>query len=295
MAKLTNTMRTKTLILLFILPFSLFAGGGWTQRKGGAYYKVSQWWVVASKHYTSSGGVDPNVTTGIYNTSLYAEYGITDKITGIAYLPFFSRNVRNAEISATNGMVISPGEAINSVGDADVGIKYKLNGPESKFAIAGTLQFGLPLGNNAGGSDGSLQTGDGEFNQMVKLDVSRSFSIKGVNAYANVYAGFNNRTKNFSDEFRLGGEIGAGFLNNRIWGIYRVDMVESLQNGLSSAEGSNGVTIFANNTEFVAYTYEVAGYITEKIGISGSYSGAYSARLIFASPSYSVGVFLDLK
>ncbi|WP_425392670.1 hypothetical protein [Ekhidna sp.] len=283
------------LIALLALPMLSFAGGGWTKPKGEAYYKVSQWWVVAAKHYTGTGGTDPNITTGIFNSSIYGEYGITDRITGIVYFPFFSRTYRNEQVSGTNGMVTSPGESVNSIGDTDIAIKYGISKPGSKFVFAGTLLFGLPLGNDSGGSDGSLQTGDGEFNQMIRFDLSKSFSVGKINAYANIYSGFNNRTKNFSDEFRAGGEVGGAFLNNKLWGIFRVDMVESLQNGLSSAEGSSGATIFANNTEFVAYTYEAAYYATEKLGFSASYSGAFSAKLIFAAPSYSVGVFLDLK
>lgn len=291
----TSNKFKQALIFLFILPFLAQAGGGWPKEKGTAYYKVSQWWVVAAKHYTSSGGVDPNVKTGIFNTSFYGEYGITDRITGIVYFPFFSRTFRNEQVSGTNGMVISPGESVNSIGDTDIAVKYGISKPGSKFAFAGTLLLGLPLGKNDGGSDGSLQTGDGEFNQMIRFDLSKSFSIGKVNAYANIYSAFNNRTENFSDEFRAGGEVGGSFLKNKLWGIFRLDMVESLQNGLTSAEGSNGATIFANNTEFVAYTYEVAYYATKKLGFSASYGGAFSARLIFASPSYSVGVFLDLK
>ncbi len=288
-------MKRITLLSLLILPFLTIAGGGWTKKKGTGYYKFTQWWVVSDKHYTSTGGTDPNVTTGTFNTSLYAEYGINDRLTAMVYFPFFSRTFQNDIVSATTGQVTSEGEAINSIGDTDIGVKYGISKPGSKFVFAGSAFLGIPLGNDAGGSDGALQTGDGEFNQMIRFDLSRSASFGKINAYANVYAGFNNRTKNFSDEFRFGGEIGAGLLNNKLWLIYRVDIVESLMNGLSSAEGSQGVTLFANNTEFAAYGYEAAFYVTEKFGVSASYTSAFSGRLIFASPSYSVGVFLDLK
>ena len=291
---LSKIKRTFLLILL-TSPLFVNAGGGWPKSKGAAYYKVSQWWVVAARHYASNGGIDSNVTTGTFNTSFYGEYGITDRVTGIVYFPFFSRTFQNAQVSETTGMITSQGESVNSIGDADISVKYGITRPQSKFAFAGTLLLGLPLGKIDGGSDNSLQTGDGEFNQMIRFDLSRSFSIGKVNAYGNIYAGFNNRTQDFSDEFRTGGEAGFSFLKNKLWIILRMDAIESLQNGLSSAEGSNGTSLFSNNTEFVSYIYEVAYYATEKFGVSASYSGAFSARLIFAAPSYSVGVFLDLK
>ncbi len=290
-------MKMKKIAVLIILltPILSYAGGGWTKKKGTGYYKLTQWWVISDKHYTSTGGTDPNVTTGIFNTSLYAEYGITDKLTGMLYFPFFSRTYHNDIVSATTGQVTTEGQSLNSIGDTDIGVKYGISKPGSQFVFAGSFFLGIPLGNDSGGPDGSLQTGDGEFNQMLRFDLSRSAAFGKISGYANVYAGLNNRTNNFSDEFRFGGEIGASILNNKLWFIYRLDIVESLQNGLSSAEGSQGATIFANNTEFAAYSYEAAFYVTDKLGFSASYASAFSGRIIFANPSYSVGVFLDLK
>lgn len=263
------------------LSLSANAGGGWTKKKGTGYYKVSHWWVNAAKQYTFDGKTAPALQEGIFNTSIFAEYGITDKVTGIIHLPF-SKSANDIE-------------SISGIGDTDVAFKYQLNKPGSKFAFSGTLLFGLPLGNDAGGSDGSLQTGDGEFNQLIRLDLSRSFAIAKINAYASIYAGYNNRSNNFSDEFRAGGEMGASFLNNRIWGIVRLDNITSMQNGMDSDSFSDGATVFANNTEYFAYTYEIAVYATEKMGISASTGRVFNASLIFASPSYSLGIFLDLK
>ena len=271
-------------ILLIIGGFistQAIAGGGWTKKKGTGYYKVSHWWVSASKQYTFDGNTAASVKEGIFNTSIFAEYGVTDRFTAILNLPY-SKSANDAE-------------SISGIGDTDLAFKHRISKDGSKFVIAGTLQLGLPFGEDGGGSDGSLQTGDGEFNQLIRVDVSKSFQTGSVNAYGNIYLGYNNRTDNFSDEFRLGLEVGGGFLNNQIWAIARLDMVESLQNGAESTAASDGATIFANNTEYFAYTYEIAGYVTEKIGISASTASVFSASNIFAAPSYSLGVFLDLK
>ena len=270
-----------TLITLLIFVNLSFAGGGWTKEKGTGYYKVSHWWVNAAKTYTFDGNTQTSPQEGIFNTSIYAEYGINDRLTGIINLPF-SKSANDQE-------------SISGIGDTDVAFKYRITKPESKFVLASTLLFGLPLGDDSGGANGSLQTGDGEFNQLIRLDLSRSFPIGKLNAYANVYGGYNNRTNDFSDELRFGAELGAGFLNNKVWAIIRLDGVESLQNGEESTASSDGATIFANNTEYMAYSYEIAGYITEKIGVSASTASVFSASNIFAAPSYSLGVFLDLK
>ncbi len=290
-----TTMKKNNIILisLFLLSQVSYAGGGWPQPKGRGYFKLSEWWVISNRHYTDVGRLDPNVTNGIFNTSLYAEYGFTNRLTGVLYFPFFSRAYFNNTVSGTTGEVITPGEALNSIGDTDVGLKYGLltDGP---VALSATLTLGLPLGNDSGGSAGNLQTGDGEFNQLLQLDAGKSFRIGSIDAYANAYLGFNNRTNDFSDELRFGIEGGATFFDGRLTAILRLYGVQSLNNGGLPGELSNSTSIFANNTEHLSYSPELAYNITDKWGVSVSTGRAFSGRLIFANPSYSVGVFVKL-
>lgn len=284
-----SDMKAKILLVAFVIfnTTAAVAGGGWPRPKGTFYLKLSQWWVVSDQHFTNTGQIDPNLTRGAFNTSIYGEYGITERLTGILYFPFFSRATINEQVSATTGMVISEGDAINSVGDTDVSLKYSfLTG--SPVALSATVTFGLPLGNDSGGRDGSLQTGDGEFNQMITLDLSKGFSVRKLNTFVSVKAGFNNRTNNYSDEFRFGVEGGVTF--GKFTGIVRVLGVRSFDNGDENFNAS-GTSLFANNTEYVSFTPEVAYNITKKVGISASYGTAFSGQLIYANPSYSVGIY----
>lgn len=285
----------RRIYFVIILAFSFFnlayAGGGWTQPRGGIYLKLSEWWIISNQHYTDAGLIDPNTTSGIFNTSLYGEYGITNRLTAIAYVPFFSRAYMNNVVSGTTGEILIPGEAINSFGDTNLAIKYALNS-KGIIKTAATLTLGLPLGNSAGGSQKNLQTGDGEFNQLLQFDASSAFQVKKISIYGTATVGFNNRTKGFSDEFRYGLEVGAGY-KNKIWLIGRITGVESLQNGTLSSE-INSTSIFANNSEFTSYSVEAAVYLTKQFGVSASYASAFRGQIIFANPSYSVGVFLDL-
>lgn len=282
-------------VILFLLISNItFAGGPWPQKKGDGYFKVSQWWTVFDQHYTDQGKLDPNVTTGVYNTSLYAEYGITSRLTGVVYFPFFSRNYMNNRVSATTGETLTKGEAINSIGDTDLALKYGLTKPGSKIPIAATLTFGLPLGKTSGGTEKNLQTGDGEFNQMLSVDAGTSFKLGKAKGYATAYLGLNNRTNDFSDEFRYGLEFGAGLMNSKLWLIARLNAVESFKNG-ETAESNTSTSIFANNTEYTSFGLEIAYYVTNRVGISAGFAGAFRGEIVAASPSYSVGIFYDLK
>lgn len=277
------------LFLASMLGQNLYAGGGWPQPKGKGYIKLFQWWVIADQHYTSTGLIDPNTTNGVFNTGVYAEYGLTNRLTGIVYFPFLSRAYFNNTISGTTNELLIPGEAINSIGDVDVSVKYGLitKGP---VVLSASLKLGLPLGQSSGGTAGSLQTGDGEFNQQLQLDASSSFKLGKVNAYASVYGGVNNRSNGFSDELHYGLEAGLGFLDSRLFLIGRMIGVQSFKNGDATA-GSNSTSIFANNSEFLSLGPEVAYQLNDNWGVSASFATAVSGRIIFARPSYSVGVF----
>ncbi|MCH2080777.1 MAG: hypothetical protein MK226_00230 [Saprospiraceae bacterium] len=280
------------IFISFLFSFSAFAGGGWPQPKGHGFFKFSQWWLISDQHFTDTGLLDPNVTQGIFTTSIYAEYGFTDRLTGILYFPLFSRTYFNNTVSATTGEILTAGEAINGVADTDISLKYGLivNKP---VVLSATLTLGLPFGESQGGTAGNLQLGDGEFNQMLQLDAGTSFQLGKVAAYANAYAGFNNRTNGFSDELRYGIEAGTGFFGSKLYTIFRLYGISSLKNG-SNRNNENSTSIFANNTEFLTFSPEIAYNINEKWGVSATYASALKGRLIFAAPSYAVGVYLNL-
>lgn len=263
------------------------AGGGWPQPKGKGYYKISQMWILANQHFTDTGELDPNGTRGTYFTTFYGEYGITDRFTGIVNWPFFARSTINEQVSGTTGQVIDPGDAINGVGDMDITVKYGLT-QNKRMAVSASLLLGLPLGQSTGGYDGTLQTGDGEFNQMLQVDAGTSFKVGNLYPYANAFVAFNNRTGGFSDEFRYGIETGVEY--QRFFAVLRVYGVSSFKNGEPNFNTA-GTSLFANNAEYLAINPELSFKITDKIGVSATVGTAAWGKLIFANPTYTVGVY----
>lgn len=285
-------MKKVALSFIFLsMAFSITAGGPWPQKKGNFYVKVSEWWVVFDQHFTDQGLIDPNTTTGLFSTTLYAEYGISDRFTATVYAPLLSRNYMNNLVSLTTNEVLVPGEAINRIGDIDFSAKYALT---KLFPVSATLTLGIPTGVASAGVAGNLQTGDGEFNQLLQVDVGQGFQYsEKVAGYFTSYAGVNNRTKGFSDEFRYGIEGGLSFVEDRLWLIGRVSGVESFQNGETAATVSS-TSIFSNNSEFTSYGVEAAYYISKKYGFSASFASVFRGKIIAAAPSYSIGFFYDM-
>ncbi len=280
-----------TIIFTILLTTNSFAQ--WTKGKGNGYYKLSAWYLNYDQHFTDTGAKDPNTTRTQFNTNIYAEYGIIDKLDVIAYVPFFSSVSENNVVSGTTGDIIENGESLNSFGDIDFGVRYSLY-KKGKWAADIKLLLGLPTGNETGGSDGSFQTGDGEFNQFLSSSLGYATSINNLPFYAKSYLGYNNRSEGFSDEFRTGLEAGINLFDTKLWLITRINVVKSLKNGTLNAISGNG-SIFANNIEYSSFGFEGAYYITKKLGVSLSFDSAFSGRIIAASPSFSGGIFLDIK
>ncbi len=279
-------MKRYYLLLLIMTFFSpVWAGGGWPQPKGKGYFKLSQNYIRSPYFYGPNGSIVDITTNQLFTTSIFGEYGFTDRLTGIVYFPFFVRNTLN-EVRFNQSGKVSPGDSFQSIGDTDIGIKYGLivNKP---VVLSASLVLGLPLGSPSGGASQILQTGDGEFNQMIRIDVSGSFHPKPL--YASAFIAFNNRTEGFSDEVRWGAEVGLTL--KKFIPILKLNVLESLYNG-DAATVQNGV--FSNNTEYVSPTVELNYQLSETIGLSGSGGFALSGKNILASPNWSIGLYLKL-
>lgn len=289
-----RTINILVILASILFTQSLIAGGPWPQAKGKGYFKLSEWWIVFDQHYTDQGLIDPNVTTGLYNTFLYGEYGLTDRLTLNVNANLFARNFTNNVVSGTTGDLILAGDAINSIGDIDLGLKYGLTRPGASFPIAASILFGIPTGVTGGGEQLNLQTGDGEFNQILQLDAGHGFNIGKVPVYASAYGGINIRSNGYSEEIRFGGELGIALVQSKLWLVSKLAVIESLKNG-DTAINNTSTSIFANNTEFASLALEANYYLTKKIGVSASYAGALRGEIIAAAPSFSIGVFVDLS
>lgn len=149
--------------------------------------------------------------------------------------------------------------------------------------------MGIPTGNDAGGTTRLLQSGDGEFNQLLTLEAG--YSIPKTNIFLSALVGVNNRTRGFSEEFHYGLEAGITFMKN-FTAIMKIRAVESFFNG-EAPNTQNG--IFSNNTEYFSYTPELIYTIKDTFGLVASAGFALSGKNILASPNWSFGLFYKLK
>ena len=98
----------------------------------------------------------------------------------------------------------------------------------------------------------------------------------------------------FSDEYRFGVEAGVTLFDNKVIALARLYGVESLQNGTLPSDQINSTSIFANNSEHLTFSPEIAYNINDRWGVSAGMGKALSGKIIFANTSYTVGVFMKL-
>ena len=285
-----STFKRNSALFLLLLFIGTYVHAQWAQEKGKGYYKVGVWWLEADEHYTNVGAIDPNATRGLFISSFFGRYGLSENLTVVGYIPH-TRVYQNSQVFSSGRATIS-GEEFSSLGDSNLGLEYQWYRKRG-WAISSSLTLGLPTGNSSGGSDGSYQTGDGEFNQIVRLHFGRSYRLWQHRFYAKANFGVNQRSKGFSDEFRAGVETGTKILAQKVLVLGRVNLIKSFQNGTLDASTSNG-SIFANNVEVINLGGELIFDLYKNWRFSLSASYPVRGRVIYRAPALSTGLSLQL-
>jgi protein XagA len=286
MKKTTKFSALASLILFFYFfgDPSVLNAQAWTKAQNSGFYKLDFSRISAADVFNTKSEVIPfrSITNNI--TSFYGEYGVTNKFTLIGYVPFLINN-QLGELKSTAGAVLLPSASETNFGDVDLGFRYQLFN-KNGISLSANLLLGLPTGNSTQ-KDGLL-TGDGEFNQMLKLAIGTG----KTRWWTQGAVGFNNRTKNFSDEFRYDFEFGYKFFNDRLLTILKLNGIESLDNGTAK---ENIVGVFSNNVEYAGVGPEILYYVNNKknVGVSLRIAGSLKGRNILAAPSIAVGAFVQ--
>ncbi len=275
-----------SLLLSFLLVGSA-AADGWPQQRGHGYYKIGYRFVQATEFYDFGGTLMNIPTLGDHTISFYGEYGVTNRITVVAYVPFLERITLNKQVGETTGFVFFEGDEVTGIADPEVGFRVGLLNLGSAV-VSGSVIFGVPIGNDT--QPNGLLTGDGEFNQRVKLEAGYSFWP--IPAYALATVGFNNRTQGFSDEAVYSAEAGYT-IKNRVTLIARMRGLESLENGADDVTGGMG-GLYANNQRYLSYGAEVIVGVAGPLGVSFGVDGGTRLRNSLSAPAFSFGIFAAL-
>jgi protein XagA len=253
----------------------LLNGQAWTKAKGEGFFKADYSFIRSNKLLNNDSKIvdADKIANNVFG--IYGEYGLANKITVFGYVPAIVAN-QNA----------TKNQNFTGIGDIDLGLRIAL--PVGKIAMSINASIGLPVGTND--RIDFLNTGDGEMNQIVKLAAGSG----GTKWWTQASIGFNNRTKNYSDEIRADFEIGYKLLGEKLLAILKINSVKSRDNGTVPI---NPYGLYSNNVGYVGVGPELLYYLnsSKSAGISGRFAGAFSGRNTQAAPQASIGFFLQVK
>ncbi|MEK7730029.1 MAG: hypothetical protein AAB354_16600 [candidate division KSB1 bacterium] len=272
------------LLLGLIILADYAHAGAWTQKRGHGFYKLEGRFIYAQRFFEPDGKLIDIPTLSDYTASFYGEYGLNQRLTLVAYVPFYKRLALNRQIGEPSGFVYFAGDSTSGFADTDVGFRFglKTNGPT---VLSARVMFGVPLGKDE--QQSGLLTGDGEFNQLFALELGHSFYPLPL--YFSGEAGFNNRTKGFSDELRYTAELGYTFWNN-VTLMMKFLGVASLKNGEDNIRSGMG-GLYGNNVSYLALGPSLFYQINKKFGVTAGVDGATYGQNVLAAPSYSLGIY----
>ena len=276
-------------IAFVLVGCTAFSQSGWTRPKNTYFVKTSINLFNSSTYYNLDG---EKLTTTEFRQqalTLYGEYGITDRLTGIINFPMIKLNSYvNTEVAA-------------GIGDLKLEVKYALLRKNIPLTISVAPE--LPTGsknnyaqNTTSTDQINLPTGDGEFNVWTTLAASHSFYP--VPAYISISTAYNFRTQyngfSFRDQSKSNLEVGYKLLD-AVW----FNATLSAQTSIGAKPSSITEFIRGEGTEFTALgigaSYEfVKGW---SVALQGwGYSDLlFSRKNIYSAPTYSIGVFYELK
>ncbi len=254
------------------------ANAQWAQGPGHAYLKLGSWNQSSNSEFESNGKLNgvpfPERTFAI--RSLFARVGVDSLYTATLQVPLVY-----TALGADEQLGLPETLSANDLGDINVTLERSLWNNDG-FVGGAALTLGIPTGTT---NDPFLATGDGEWNQMLRLLIGSSYKIGKQNMYWKGYAGFNHRTKGFSNEYRLGLETGATV--GQIFALARVGSTQFFNDEEGGIVSGN----FLNrNYERVNIGAEVTYYFAPKFGVSAGYNHILSGRNIINAPAITYGL-----
>jgi hypothetical protein len=280
--------RTLLLFLFILTSCEVVAQNGWLRPKGALWSQLSfQKWT-SDDFYNLQGQALTTLPFTTSEMSIFAEYGLSNSITGLVNFPIR----KSSEFANTE----------SGVGIGDLRVEFKFKPFKSSFPFAIQIGAELPTGKSeikAYNDDKqlgfiNLPSGDGELNFWSHLIASKSFSKK---IFGSIYTGYNLRTKYqnqpFNDQLKAGLELGYSPYSNA-WFILKYNALYVL-----GQSGVNADFIRMSGTTFSQYSILFLTNVYKRFGISVQMSGFTNApsmlRNVYAGEYLTFGLVYEIK
>lgn len=258
------------------------AGGGWVKKKRAFYGKISVGSLRSNRYYSLTGTLnDQGAQFRQTSLNLYAEYGLTNRLTVILNVPGFRSN-RFATTGRTAG-----------IGDAMVELKYGLL--TGKIPVAISVAPSLPIGKNRAlvadvnrpGNQINLPIGDGELNVWTRAYASLPLSSR---AYVSFDGGLNLRTQGFSNQYTVGAEL--GYKVGTVWLNGTVRRLATV----GTPDPNKGSFVYGEGLAYVGYSFSAAVPVTPKLSLTVDYANLLGGqRNVYSGPTLGIGLSVQIE
>lgn len=264
----------------------------WLPEKGGYFYQVSYTVIpeYASLFHHDHDDFQTSRKVSDQTLQLYGEHGLSGKFSLLVSVPF--KMLRSGDLNPAypfDPAEIPPASTVNTIGNAQLGIKYKLLA--SKWVSAVQLKVELPANTPPGETTG-LYPGYNAFAFAPLASIGRGWN----RTYFYYYLSYVSRTQGFDDKLDTGLEGGWNF-SNRFFLIGYFSLLKSINNGTKtpwSPEKQFG--LYTPNQEYTAYglklLYEMALKSGQKLGVIAHVSGSTWGFMVAKAPLVSLGIYL---
>ncbi len=270
-------MKNSIKILFLFIGLSAFSQSPWTQEKGKFYTQLS--FTTIPNYDSLFGDPDYNTSGEITDNTIqfYGEYGFSDKTSLIVNLPLKLISINN------NVNPLSEDFNNTALGNIEIGIKHNFH--KKDWILSG--QFSIEANTGSYDAASGIRTGYDAFTFTPLFLAGRSFG----KTYIQSFIGANIRTNDYSSNFKVGGEVGHK-ITKHIWLVGFVDIVKSFENGNIVLPTENILSgLYVNDQEYGAFGFKGIGEITDKLGVTVGYGGAFFGNNVAKQAAFSVGVY----
>lgn len=281
----TVSMLFFVLTLLLLLGTEPLHAGGWNREKGKGYAQLGGNYI----GYTSlfaNGSETLQLPFSVTDITLqgYAEYGVTNKLTVIGWLPvkFTQNSLRTDTVIAT--LPQSSG-TLNAVGNIGLAARYNL-ARSGIFVLAAQVKVDLPTAKYQ--PESGLRSGYDGFGIAPSLQAGAG----GNRWYASAELGTNLRTNSYSTQ--IFGSLEGGYkVAKPLYLGAVIELLNSLENGDYVDGNTINTGFYLNNQEYVSFGLKASIKVVKGFGVNVWGFGAFSGSLVAQAPSVGGAVYYE--
>jgi hypothetical protein len=283
------------LALASLLPCVAHAGA-WVQKKDGYYLKVSSSYLSSAREFNVDGDEvdilsgDTLLTDTSYrdiSVGIYLEYGLTDRLTAVASLPFKVLRSRRTELSVVPGLTRDVDAETGGLADASLGLRYPIATAPFPVAVEGSVK--LPLGYADRPDNGGPPLGTSHVDIEARL--LAGVSLYPFPGYVTGGVGYRVKTGDLDDEIdfsieggaswkRLGARIGLG-------GSYSTGDPPDISR---SEDGRVSSTVHITDQDVLMLTPGLSFSFNDEIALVAEAFHTLSGRNTVAGTTFALGV-----